>query len=250
MLSSSVHAQDEGVNATMGKKLLERRRQNKMNALYEKQVKSIYSRDQNAEKSLYTIRSFYPYTSQYDPFPDKLEEEIMRLSYEVENAETPEDEREALLDYNAFVSSHLANIDVLYWAISLAKQDVRFGNVSFYRWVRKKLIDSIFDIPSSTSQQAKVPRRDGRSLTNALHIVTFGEENVILGRVGGEVLSTDLRTQESSIYQYINIHEIRDSKTGKTYYLYVNVSIPLDSSLTDYERRKLEEERALTKRGG
>lgn len=250
VLEPSVPAYAQEANELMAEKFFEQRRQHKMNDLYEALVSSIYTRDDKAEQNLYVIRSYYPHTSQYDPFPEKLEKEIMRLSYNVKNAAAPEEERDALIAYKAFVASHLANIDVLYWAIVLAEQDVRFGNASFYRWVRGKLIDLIFEIPVSTSPEIRVPRRDGRSLDKALSIVTFGEENVVLGRIGGEILKTDLRTQEVSAYHYINIHDIKDPKTGKVFQIYVNVTIPLEHSLDAYERKKLEEKRSVRRRGG
>lgn len=213
------YAQQE---STYGERLAARVEE-KMTREYYKLVDSIARRDDDAEKYLGAIRSYYPYTPQYDPFPDRLEDRLMALAFEAQKEGDVEEMREALKEYNGFVQDHLANVDVVFWATSLSEQDARFGNSQFYKWVRKGLVKSMTE------------GRDGRTPDKAFHIVTFGEEAVILGRIRGKHLGTDLRMAGE---RHINIHDFEDPETGKIFKIYVDVTIPLEQSLQMYEDRK------------
>lgn len=195
-------------------------RRRNMTEGYRDLIKGLYERDEDSRKIMSSLRIYYPYTPQYSAFPDVLEDRLMELSYLAANEKDPEKARLALQDYRNFVNAHLGNMDVLFWAVSLSKQDVRFGNPVFLQEIYDSYVHAIFD------------NRDGRSYQQRYAIYTFGEEMIILGHIGDKSVGKEM-------YEYgdskLHVHDMVDGKTGRHYKLYIDVTAPLKRSVEDYE---------------
>ncbi|MCB1784368.1 MAG: hypothetical protein KDI13_10295 [Alphaproteobacteria bacterium] len=202
---------------------IEAEKKARMKNKYAQLVERLYDGDSSAMDLAASLRSYYPYTDGYSAFPDDLEDEIMALSFAAQDKD-PEKARQALVEYRAFIKAHLGDVDVLYWAIPLAREDVRYGNPAFLKDIRDRLVNSIFE------------GHDGLTPDQAPSIVTFGEEALVLARAGGKVIGKpDLRKNGP---QHVNVYDIQDDKTGRLFKFYINVTIPVEKSLQEYEAQQ------------
>lgn len=158
------------------------------------------------------FRIYYSQTPQYDPMSEQALEEMNNYAFIVMNDEDPERVKSAMLAYKTVVTNHLANIDVVTQALSLAKDDKRFGNPEFFGWVKEGLIRTV------------MISGNGYTLKQAYDVITMQEEIILMGRLRLRPLSTVSR-KEGVVYY--NMHEVQNVDTGRTFTLFVNTTIPM-----------------------
>lgn len=158
------------------------------------------------------FRIFYSQTPQYDPISTVALDQLNNYAYIVMNDPDPERVKSAILAYQTVVSNHLANLDVVLQAISLAKQDKRFGKPDFFIWMRDGIMKSV-EISGS-----------GHSLKQAYDVITMQEETMLLRRLGLRPVES-LQRQSGLIYY--NMHDVEDPATGKKRTVFINTSIPM-----------------------
>lgn len=158
------------------------------------------------------LRVLYMQTRQYDPLAEDVVEQLNALAYSIQNAKDGQALREGVLDYRALVTAHLANLRVTLLALSLSKQDSRFGNPTFFAWMRDGLIQDVLD------------SGDGLSFDGAYDVITTSEEIVLLGRLGLRLLKTDSKREG---YSYFNVHHVEDLRDGRRWFLFVNTTRPI-----------------------
>lgn len=158
------------------------------------------------------FRSVYARTRQYDPMGDKTIGQMNDLAYLVMNQEDPERAQGALFAYQTLVSNHLAHIDVVMLALSLARQDKRFGKPEFFDWVKEGIINTV------------VISGDGLSLSGAYDVITLSEETVLFHRLGLKPYKTQ-SAKEGIVYY--NMHDAIDVGTGEKRPVFVDTRIPM-----------------------
>lgn len=178
--------------------------------------------EQPKDFSFAMFRGRYAMTVQYDPEAHTALERLLGDAYQLqEGAKDPAARAAAAVDYNKVLFDHLANIDVVTQALSLARQDTRLGDAKALEWIRAGLAQSVMQ--SGT----------GKTLNEAYDILTLGEETALLAGLGVQVLRTDARESGGTYY---NMHLVRDSASGEEYTVFTDLSRPM---------RCLEEKRAL-----
>ena len=168
--------------------------------------------NQPAKFGFMKFRGLYARTRQYDPFGDKALKTINDLVYIVLHDEDPERVETALFAYQTEVSNHLAHIDVVMLALSLAREDKRFGKVKFFEWMRDGLIETV------------VISGDGYTLAGAYDVITLSEEVILFNRLGFRKIDTK-PVKEGIIYY--NMHDVEDLRDGTKRTVFVNTSIPM-----------------------
>lgn len=158
------------------------------------------------------FRSLYSRTHQYDPIGDQALKTLNDLAFIVLNDQDPERVETALFGFHAMVNDHLAHIGVIMQALSLSRTDKRFGDITFYEWLRDGLIKTV------------MISGDGYSLKGAYDVITIAEETILFNRLGLKQLKT--RTGKEGIVYY-NLHDAQDPASGEERMLIVNTSIPM-----------------------
>lgn len=159
------------------------------------------------------FRTLYARTRQYDPMGKKTLDEMNNLAYVVLNDEDPGRAQGALFAYQMLVSNHLANIDVVMQALSLAKQDKRFGNPAFFEWVKDGLIKTV------------IISGDGYTLQGAYDVITLSEETILFRYLGFKPLQSQVRKEGTVYYDMCDVEE---EATGKKRAVFVNTTIPME----------------------
>ncbi len=158
------------------------------------------------------LRSLYTQTSQYDPIGNDVLEKFNKLAYVASTDEDKEKVANAMLEYRTLARSHLAHMGVILSALSLARDDPRFGPVDFLEWVQDGLIESI------------VRSGDGYSLNTSYDIITLPEEEMLFIKLGLKQIDTQSVNEG---YIFYNMHDVVDLKRQKRRTLFVNTTIPL-----------------------
>ena len=158
------------------------------------------------------FRILYSQTPQYDPIGEETLAELNEFAYIVVNDADPERVKSALLAYRTVVSNHLAHIDVVLQALSLARQDKRFGKPEFFEWVREGLIRTV------------VISGSGISLAKAYDIITLQEETILFQRLG---VKPERGEPVKEGVTYYNMHDVVNLKNGRKYTIFVNTSVPM-----------------------
>ncbi len=158
------------------------------------------------------FRSTYSQTDQYDPYGEMAKEFLLKLAFTAQTDSDQKKRKEALEEYGTTLAAHLANIDVVNQALSLSRQDKRFGDPKLFEWLRKGIIDSIFYSGS------------GATLQEAYDVITLGEENALMARLNVKVLNS--KTEHAGIIYY-NMHEVKDPVHAATYTVFVDVTQPM-----------------------
>lgn len=132
-----------------------------------------------------SLRAYYPYTPYYDPFSKNLLDQMTRYAYTVDTSEDRAAVNDALDKYRELVYNNLAHLDVVSYALTLSRVDVRFGDEFFFRKVR----DSI---RNSWDGMIYV----GSSPDDAYKVITYAEQTYILSTHGakaneGEIFNVD-----------------------------------------------------------
>ena len=158
------------------------------------------------------FRSLYSRTRQYDPVGEKTLDRLNKFAYTALHHQYDFERESALNSYKELVSDHLANLAVVMQALSLAREDKRFGNPEFFEWVREGLVKTV------------VISGDGYTLRGAYDVITMQEEILLFNRLGFQQIDTQA-VKEHLIYY--NMHDVKDISTGKTRTVFVNTSIPM-----------------------
>ena len=97
-------------------------------------------------------------------------------------------------------------------ALSLARQDKRFGKPEFFEWVREGLIRTV------------VISGSGISLAKAYDIITLQEETILFQRLG---VKPERGEPVKEGVTYYNMHDGVNLKNGRKYTIFVNTSVPM-----------------------
>ncbi|GJL86223.1 MAG: hypothetical protein DHS20C02_19980 [Micavibrio sp.] len=157
------------------------------------------------------FRMHYKNTTWYDPVADKLREEMLAHAFTILYSEDSVAIRDAKEKYKQIVSDHMANVGVVIEALALAREDKRFGDTEFFRWM------------SSGLMQVVLKSGDGRSLRGAYNVNTLDEETLLIHHLNLKLIKTDAR-HSSRIYY--NMHLVRDLISGEEFTLFVDVTHP------------------------
>jgi len=167
------------------------------------------------------LRGRYTMIEIYDPVGDTQRDALLKHAFTVKNSPEKAEIAKALEDYNAVLHEHIANLAVVVQALSLSKQDRRLGKPSFFEYVRNGLLKDV------------VYSGDGSSLSGAYDVVTLAEETMLLSHLNVEVKETVSRISGDTYY---NMHSVTDRKTGKSYTVFVNVTLPM--RFLDYKAKE------------
>lgn len=170
-------------------------------------------------------RACYPYMDEYTPFTKNLVDELMRLAFLADTTENPQEAQQYLREYKDFFHTHMANIDILRAGYSLSRDNPRFGNPVFLRKVIK-VMDGLLYQPG---------RPKALSPDLAFFVMSYGEEDYILNKIGGKLIRSEIFEVNSS---YFNLHEIEDPKTGEIETYYFNITTPIT---VEKERKRMDE---------
>ena len=159
-----------------------------------------------------SFRGRYYGTQLYDPLAKAAKTRLIDLAYHIENETDPEKEKSLREDYAAHLAAHLANIDVVMQAYSMSLEDPDLGDPELLLWMRNGLLQSV--VKSGT----------GDSLTQAYDVITLGEEALLLQHLNLKILDTIAAESGGTYY---NMHDVQDPRTGQTYTVFVNVTMPM-----------------------
>jgi len=158
------------------------------------------------------FRSLYSRTRQYDPIGENTLKSLNNLAYIVFNEQDPDRIKTALFGYQSIVSDHLAHLGVVMQALSLAREDRRFGNPSFFEWVKEGIIRTV------------VISGDGFTLQGAYDVITLEEETVLFHRLG--IKPVESRAVKEG-FIYYNMHDVEEVGTKAKRAVFVNTTIPM-----------------------
>lgn len=158
------------------------------------------------------FRINYADTEQYDPLSEETRDKLLTLAYTIQNEKDNAKRAQALDAYGALLAAHLGNFDIVTQALVLSRQDRRFGDPSFFEWMRKGLLQSVLQ------------SGDGGNLFRAYDVYVMGEEAALLNTLNMQVITTDMRESGGTYY---NMHEVYDGKLPKPYTLFVDITRPM-----------------------
>ena len=197
---------------------------NKVAMFYEKQIKEIYASGKPSPYDFITLRQYYPQLEQYSPFSDEILDKVSLLAFKVQNSENPDEVRATVAEFQGLVKQHFANIEVIFLAASLTDQDMRLGDPTFMKTAKEAIYKAVSESSTGLSQE------------QAIRVVTFGEEDILLRRhASGKLIKSDLLEYGSNFF---NIHQFQNKETGKITKFYFDVTTPI----TYAERRRAEQE--------
>lgn len=224
----SAHAADSGVAEDIPVTSFEvrnwERRVEKRDADYDFNL--IQLKKSNADyfrSGIRSLRNLYAFTSYYEPFSDRLVDEMTQYAYTVQNSKDSIRVNNSLKAYKELVDKHIANIAVLNFAITMARVNALFGNPAYYERAREAVYAGI---------TAGV---DGNRPQTAYNIVVRDEELMILARKGYEI-------EKSEVYDvngtYYNVYDVRD-ENGEFDQVFMNITKPVKVSyIKKYLARK------------
>lgn len=164
------------------------------------------------------FRGHYSGTPQYDPLAESITNLMIRLSFEIKDKKDSAGSQKLLQDYANLVGDHLANIDVVTLAETLARDDVRFGDPEFYLWLRRGIMKSVLQ------------SGDGKTLARAYDVITAGEETRLIAALG---IQNPVRAERESAGLFYTIVDYADQKTGAKRSVFINTSVPKSFLLAD-----------------
>lgn len=173
------------------------------------------------------FRIYYSNTTQYDPMGQTALKELNEMAYTMMREKDPERFETAKFAYYTILNRHLANVEVVMQALSLARQHRHFGNPEFLEWIRDGLINTI------------VISGDGLTLRGAYDVITLAEETMLFHELGVKPYGSQAVKEG---FTYYNMHDIRDPVTGENRAVFVNTTIPMKY----LEALKTEQDKYLT----
>lgn len=161
------------------------------------------------------MRNLYAFTSYYEPFPDRLVDEMTRLAYTVQTSKDIKAVNNSLVEYKELLRKHLINMGVLNFAVTMARVDLKFGDPETYEEIREIIYQGMKSVA------------DGSSPERAFQIVSRDEEVYILARMGVEIISSDVYQAGRGLYY--NVYDITD-KNGEFDQIFMDISKPVKVS--------------------
>ncbi len=158
------------------------------------------------------IRTYYPKTMDYTPFSETIINRMTAFAYIADTSSDQAEVNNALAEYQNLLDKHLANFDVLTFALTMARVDVRFGDELLINSIRKKMVEDL------THGLLK-----GTGPDRAYIISTYGEETYVLEQYGGVVKNSELFKVGRSFY---NVHDVELSD-GTVEQIFMNVTDPI-----------------------
>lgn len=159
------------------------------------------------------LRKYYVQTRQYAPLGEEIQLKLLAYFNAAQAAQDPQEIEKAVAGFQLLALDHLANVDALSMAYSLCKKDRRLGDPDFYQWAIRGLMKNVTKTGT------------GRTIDESFNVVTMGEEALLFKILDLDYLGLE-HTLNPSIYAF-NVHKVRDPRTGETYKLFVNITIPM-----------------------
>ncbi len=159
-----------------------------------------------------SIRNYYPKTRDYTPFSEKVINRMTAFAYIADTNTNQIESNNALVEYKEMLDKHIINFDVLTFALTLARADVRYGDALLLNEIRQGLIKDL--------------NRDiniGKTPKNAYTIATYGEETFILEQYGGVVKDSELFKVGRAFF---NVHEV-ELPDGELIQIFMDVTDPI-----------------------
>lgn len=185
--------------------------------------------DDQIRSDIMQYRFCYSSFGYYTPFSKDLVDEMTRLAFLADTTKNPHEAQQNLVAYKSFVKRHIANLDVAKMAYTLSKQNPQFGNPVLYKKIVSFLQDAI--IPAGRPK-ATTPE-------SAYYVISYGEEDYVLSKIGGKVLKSQIYEVGIKFY---NAHEIEDAKTGNVVTYFIDISIPIDAVKNREKIKKYQED--------
>lgn len=176
------------------------------------------------------LRSFYPSTKYYTPFSESVIKRMTAFAFIADTEEDLTKSNEALSSYRELLSQHLVNFDVLSFALTLARADVKYGDELKLKEIRDLIIKDL----TSLYNVGKTPER-------AYDIATYGEETFILEQLNAKVLKSEVYQVSRVFY---NVHDIQ-TPDGEFAQIFMNVTEPLRKVKIRQMVREQEERRTI-----
>ena len=176
-----------------------------------------------------SLKNSYTLSEYYTPFPNNLLDLATHYAYVVDTSEDSKEVNDAILNFRELVNSHLVNLDILDFALTMSQLDVRFGDANFYKSVRDFLVEEI----TIQSEYCSTAQR-------ACRVITYGEESYLLQQNGGTVKSSEIFHVAP---HYYNVHTI-EREDGTTSRFFVDVTTPIVNVMKTrfiYEREEGED---------
>ena len=180
--------------------------------LYESLVDEVLTSGEIDFAKARTLRTYYPNTRYYTPFSENLIKRMTAFAYIADTTANLTEVNDALAEYRTLLSQNIANFDVLTFALTLARADVRYGDEIMLNDIRRHMIQDLTNI-----------HEVGRTPEKAYKIVTYGEETFVLEQLNAKVISSEVFQVSRSLF---NVHEI-ETLDGEVEQIYMNVTSPL-----------------------
>ena len=179
---------------------------------YEELVADLKAGRKDIKRSMLRLRNFYSYTPQYDPFAQDTIDEMVKNAYIIDTSDDNIAVNKALANYRELLDNHLANLDVVSYALMLSRLDVRFGDEYFLKDVRDA-IRSVWDGQHGVGKEPQHPYK----------IATLAEMSYVVSTYGGEVVKSDVYTVARQVF------DVRDiiTEDGDYVQVFFDISKPI-----------------------
>ncbi len=193
---------------------------------YEKRIDDLMSgRVGNVRNLVSNLRAMYPKTSYYDPFSTLIIKKLTTFAYDADMSTNPVESSKALSLYRDLLYKHIANFDVIEYALTLARANPVYGDELRLKEIRDVLMKDI-----------KGREQNGASPDDAYRVVTYGEEEYLLALRKVTVKKSEVYRVENSFYDVVDVVD----SDGNYSQLYFDVTWPIYL----YEKNKAVKESA------
>lgn len=159
-----------------------------------------------------SMRAYYSKTKEYTPFSESLINRMTGFAYVADTSSDMAEVNNALAEYKKLLDNHIINFDVLNFALTMARADVRFGDELLLNKIRQYLIKDLTGLINI----GKTPER-------AYTIVAYGEETFVLEELNANIIDSELFKIGRSFF---NVYEI-ETPEGEYVQVYMNVTEPI-----------------------
>lgn len=178
---------------------------------YDEALKAVRYGSSQFDYDVSRLRQYYPKTAQYSPFAKSIIDEMTEYAYIADTSDDRGEVNDALIAYKKLLWAHLVNFDVLMFATRMSRVDERLGDEVLF----KKVGRSLGKVILHSRTKCKNP-------SVACAIFSYGEEDYILGKIGGVL-------KKSKIYnisnRYYNVHDLLSN--GQEIQVYIDVTAPI-----------------------
>ncbi len=182
------------------------RTQKKLTEKYEREVFEVMSGKKAPDRAMTTLRVFYARTPYYEPFGGNIVKKMTAYAYTADVSEDQNEVNEALKSYRKLLFEHLANIDVVDYALMLSRANPIYGN--------KLRLEKIYE---ALMKDIKRGKNKGLDPDDAFIIVTYGEETYLLADHNVTVNKSEIYKVENKFY---NVHDVfyEDQSPAQLYF--------------------------------